>query len=430
MDSGGGRRAPEPLHTRLVEVKLHSRDGIASASIRRSVRRFVFFQLSTEARFESAIWIIYLQSRGLSLAQIGLAEAAFHMAPLLIELPSGSFADLIGRRWSLATGSLLVAVSSALLWSAHSLPLAMVALFLSGASFSFRSGADRAYLFDTISLEADGQRSYPSLLGRLLGAMYVVGAAAAWIGAAVSDINYGITFGLAIGVGLAGAWLASGLVEPKRTPRPDDSASSHGSIREHLAETRATLRGSTVLSLMMAFSAVYWVAATISHLYLQAAFADRGLSNSRIGLVIGATGLVNALGASQAGRVAGRGSFAWQLTLLVLVSGVGLIGTGLSGLGLAIGAYLIANLASGLIEPLISNWFNERIESARRATVLSVESWLFSLTMIFAFPATGWFAERAGWSALYALCGGVTLLLAIVIVVGLRLRWTPRALDA
>jgi hypothetical protein len=44
------------------------------------------------------IWILYLKSRGLSLAEIGLAESAFHLAPVLLELPSGSFADLVGRR--------------------------------------------------------------------------------------------------------------------------------------------------------------------------------------------------------------------------------------------------------------------------------------------------------------------------------------------
>jgi len=401
---------------------VQSRDGIATATIRRSVRRFFAFQLSTEARFDSAIWIIYLQSRGFSLAEIGLAESAFHLAPVLFELPSGSFADLIGRRWSLAAGSVLVAVSAALLWSATSLPMALVALFLSGASFSFRSGADQAYLFDTLSLDVDGQRSYPSLLGRLLGAMYVVGAATAWIGAAVSDINYGLTFGLAISVGLGGAWLASGLVEQRKSADNFAQHVQQGSIRAHISETRKTLAGSTLLSAMLIFSAIYWAASTIGHLYLQAAFADRGLSNSRIGLVVGVTLLVNALGASLAGRVAGRGSFVRQLALLVAVTGAGLIGTGLSGLGFAVSAYLLANLASGLIEPLISNWFNQQIASEHRATVLSVESWLFSVTMIGAFPAAGWFAERLGWAALYGLCGGVTLSLVVVLLVGSRLR--------
>ncbi len=377
-------------------------------------------------RFDSAIWIIYLQSRGLSLTGIGLAEAAFHMAPLLFELPSGSFADLVGRRWALATGSLLVAVSSALLWSAHSLPVAMLALFVMGASFSFRSGADHAYLFDILGSEEDGRRSFPSLLGRMLGAMYLVGAAAAWIGAAVSDFNYGYTFSLAIGVGLGGAWLAAGLAEPKRVRRTEEEVASQGSLRQHVVETRDILRGSRLLKLMLAFSSVYWVASTISHLYLQAAFADRGLSNSQIGLVIGATGIVNAVGAAMAGRVAGRGAFVLHLTVLAAISGVGLIGTGLNAIALAIVAYLVANLASGLIEPLISNWFNEQIDSTRRATILSVESWLFSLTMIFAFPATGWFAGQVGWSALYALCGGITLLLAVVTIAGWQLRVAAR----
>lgn len=394
------------------------RSGIASTAIRRSVRRFFAFQLSTEARFDSAIWIIYLQSRGLSLTEIGLAESAFHLAPVLFELPSGSFADLVGRRWSLVIGSLLVAASTALLWSASSLPLAMLALFLSGASFSFRSGADQAYLFDTLSLETDGVQSYPSLLGRLLGAMYLVGAATAWIGAAVSDINYGVTFGLAIGAGLGGAWLAAGLVEHRIGP---DAEAQSGSLRAHIAETRKTLAGSTLLKAMLLFSAIYWAASTIGHLYLQAAFAERGLSNSRIGLVIGVTLLVNALGAALAGRVSGRGSFARQLAFLTAITGAGLIGTGLSGLGFAVSAYLLANLASGLIEPLISDWFNRQLASDHRATVLSVESWLFSATMIGAFPAAGWFAERLGWAALYALCGGVTLALVVVLLVGARL---------
>ncbi len=405
---------------------MHSRDGIASQVVRRSVRRFFVYQISTEMRFDSAIWIIYLQSRGLSLTEVGLAEASFHLAPLLFELPSGSFADLVGRRWALATGSLLVAVSSALLWSAHSLPVAMLALFVMGASFSFRSGADHAYLFDILGAEEDGRRSYPSLLGRMLGAMYLVGAAAAWIGAAVSDISYGYTFGLAIGVGLGGAWLAAGLAESKRPRRTEEDMVSQGSLRQHVIETRDILRGSTVLKLMLAFSSVYWVAATISHLYLQAAFADRGLSNSQIGLVIGATGIVNAAGAAMAGRVAGRSAIRLQLAVLAAISGLGLIATGLNAITLAIVAYLIANLASGLIEPLISNWFNEQIDSARRATILSVESWLFSLTMIFAFPVTGWFAGQVGWSALYALCGGVTLLLAVVTGAGRQLRVEAR----
>src|SRR3954453_8653559 len=102
----------------------------AATDAGRTIRRFYTYRLASEAQFISAIWIIFLRDRGFSLTEIGLAESGFHLAPVLLELPSGSFADLVGRRWSMIAGALLVALSTSLLWSAHSLPIVMLAMFL------------------------------------------------------------------------------------------------------------------------------------------------------------------------------------------------------------------------------------------------------------------------------------------------------------
>src|SRR5687768_15066431 len=123
---------------------LESTDSYAAPSpaapdVGRTIRRFYTYRLASEAQFTSAIWIIFLRDRGYSLTEIGLSESAFHLAPVLLEIPSGSFADLVGRRWSMATGALLVALSTTLLWVADSLPLVMLSMFVHGASFSFRS---------------------------------------------------------------------------------------------------------------------------------------------------------------------------------------------------------------------------------------------------------------------------------------------------
>lgn len=49
-------------------------------------------------RFTDAVWVALLAARGFSLAEIGLAEGAFHLTSLLCEVPSGMAADLLGRR--------------------------------------------------------------------------------------------------------------------------------------------------------------------------------------------------------------------------------------------------------------------------------------------------------------------------------------------
>jgi MFS family permease len=380
-----------------------------------SIRRFYLFTLITRTEFTGGIWILYLKSRGLSLTEIGLSEAAFHLAPVLLELPSGSFADLVGRRWSLAIGSLLVAVSTALMFVADSLPLAMVALFLNGASYSFRSGADQAYLYDSLG---ERQGSYTGILGRLIGATYVVGGATLWLGAALSDVSYAWPYGIAIALGLAGTWLAAGLAEPPVRK----SAVGHTSVLRHIRAVRSVLRARPHVAAMLVFSGAFWAAGTIAYLYLQAAFSDRGLSNSTVGLIIGSALIVNALGATFAGYVERRGRFRNQLVVLALLTGLGLAGTAAGPLGIATSAYLVSNLCTGLLEPLMFAWLNRQVPSAQRATLLSVDSWLFSLTMIPAFPLGGWLAESYGWGALLVVCGGAKIALTLLVLVGMRLR--------
>jgi MFS family permease len=380
-----------------------------------SIRRFYLFTLLTRTEFTGGIWILYLKSRGLSLTEIGLSEAAFHLAPVLLELPSGSFADLVGRRWSLAIGSLLVAISTAVMFIADSLPLAMFALFLNGASYSFRSGADQAYLYDSLG---DQQGNFAGILGRLFGATYIVGGATLWLGAALSDISYGWPYGIAIALALAGTWLAAGLTEPPASARGEH----HTSVLHHIREVRNVLRARPHVAAMLVYSGAFWAAGTIAYLYLQAAFSDRGLSNSSVGLIIGGALVLNALGATFAGHIERRGRFRNQLVALALLAGIGLVATASGPLAIATTAYLLSNLFSGLLEPLMFAWFNRQVPSGQRATLLSVDSWLFSLTMIPAFPLGGWLAETYGWGVLLIVCGSAKIVLTLLVVLGMRVR--------
>lgn len=395
--------------------------GVGSAAppetAARTLRRFYAYRLTWEAKFESAIWIIYLQSRGYSLAEIGLAESAFHLAPVLLEVPSGALADLIGRRWTLMISGLLMATGVALLWLAPSLPVVMLALFLSGASYSFASGSDQAYLYDALGEDPEGHARYTGILGRLLGAAYVVGAAATWLGAALSEISYGIPFALVIGAGLGGAWLAAGLAE---APRKRGTEGVRRSVTAHAGAARAVLARRPDVAVVLLLSGLFWTAATVAHLYLQAAFTARGLSNSNIGLVVGISLLLNAAGAALLGRVAPRGRFARQFAGVAAVAGLGLAGTAAEHIVLAIGAYLVAQIAYGLGEPLLIAWFNRQVPSEQRATILSLDSWIFSVVMIVVFPVAGAMAERLGWATLYLACGAVTLVLGAAVLVAAR----------
>jgi hypothetical protein len=79
----------------------------------------------------------------------------------------------------------------------------------------------------------------------------------------------------------------------------------------------------------------------------------------------------------------------------------------------------VGELFAGAFEPMIAHRVNTAITSAQRATVLSVEGFLYSVTMIWAFPLFGGTAERYGWLPVDGVAGGVVVaLLGVFVMLG------------
>ena len=376
------------------------------------LRRFYAFQVVNDFSFTAGIWIIFLQSRGFSLAEIGLAESAFHLAPVTLELPSGSFADVLGRKWSMTAGALLIAGSTALMFVADSLWVLLPAMYLNGAAYAFRSGAQQAFLFDSLGSEPTGNR-FTQLLGKLNAVAYVAIAATTALGATLADRDYALPFGLAVGAGLAAAWLAAGLKEPVR---PIEERRGMGGT---IVEALRIVRGDGQLAALIVFAAALWTVSALVHLYAQAVLAERGLATSQIGIVLSVTLFSTAIGAWLAGRLTNLRPFRfWTVAATGAIAGSGLL-LGGSSIPLAIAGLIVAELFAGAFEPMIAQRVNTAITSAQRATVLSVEGFLYSVTMIWAFPLFGWTAERYGWLPAYGVAGGIVVaLLGIFLVLG------------
>lgn len=395
------------------QVPVESAATIAAASSAppgTDLRRFYVFQGINDFSFTSSIWIIFLAQRGFSLAEIGLAESFFHLAPVTLELPSGSIADVFGRKWSMAISALLIAVSTALLFVADSLWLLLPAMFLNGAAYAFRSGAQQAFLFDSLTSEPTGSR-FTHLLGKLNSLSYVAIAATSAIGASLAERNYAIPFGLTIGFALGAVWLALGLKEPERAREE-----RHG-MGGTMVEAIRIVRGNRQLLAMIVFVASLWTMSTLVYLYAQAVLTERGVPPSQIGIVLSVSTLVTALGSWLAGRLSGTRTFRfWTVAAAGAIAGSGLLLAG-APLLVALGGLIVAEFFAGAFEPMVAQRVNLAITSAQRATILSVESFLFSVTMIWAFPLFGFTAERWGWLPAYGVAAAALLSLLFIYLV-------------
>ncbi|MER7475080.1 MFS transporter, partial [Micromonospora sp. NPDC000018] len=110
------------------------------------------------------VMILLMQERGLSLSQIGLVATAQGLVVLVLELPTGGFADAIGRRPVLVVAWLVNLVSLALFAVADSFALFFLIWALQGVFRALDSGPLESWYVDA-TLAADPKADYEPGLG-------------------------------------------------------------------------------------------------------------------------------------------------------------------------------------------------------------------------------------------------------------------------
>lgn len=368
---------------------------------------FIAFQLLTAGTFTSSIWVLWLLHRGFSLGQIGIAEACYHIAKVALEVPTGAFADTIGRKWSLVVSAVAVSIGTVLMWWSPVFPLVMLALLVHGASGSFRYGADQAYLFDALR-DQGRSHGFVRILANVLAASYFVAALISWAGAWLSEWSYAWPFGLNIAAAIITGVLAALLPEPPRN-------AGHRTVRAVFSTMRAgvrTVREQPLLLRLVLFAAFFFTANTLGNIYLQSVLKGHGFANGAIGLTLGISGIVSAAATWLGGRLPAAWRAWAPFTLLAAGIVLGLVLQGMAWVPLVIAGLGMREIAVGIFEPLFSTWTNEEAPSETRATVLSLSEFGFSVTMVWSFPLTGLLADRAGWGVAY---GAVAAVLAVVV---------------
>ncbi|WP_263854595.1 MFS transporter [Levilactobacillus brevis] len=217
----------------------------------------------------------------------------------------------------------------------------------------------------------------------------------------VTYLLYALSAGLAIGCILQ-------LHEPFRdqtTPATD--AQSLIAISRSAAKW---LRQFSALRHLMVFHAAFSALGTMYYYYFQSVMTAKGFSGLLISGILVITAILNVGGVQLTPWLQRK----WPQTQLLRGLAIVLAGALISALwantlGL-VGGYLLINLLSAVIEPLLSNYYNQLIPSAQRATLLSISSMIFSLMMVVLFPVMGWLVEQSSFAVAFGGAGVVVLI--------------------
>lgn len=391
---------------------------------RRWSRAFDAHNFSTNTMFTSAIWMIYLANHGYSPLAIGLFEMLFHVAKFVTEVPTGIFADMLGRRKSLIVYCVLTAVET-LLFLVPTTPLMILSFVLSGTAYAFRGGASEAILWN-IAGHADPEKQ-AQRYSRLVSRMYLVALVGSLIGTTTGGYLGNLLMVLPFVLRSFFAFL--GIIPLLFLPEQKIAASERTSALRHLGKgIQAVWRSPALAGLLLISGLTDGGWQTIYYFY-QLYLHGLGFSLSLIGLIVAASTVTSFLFTASAPFLMRWLKERWLVPTFVLCEIAGLALMSQPQTWLSLFGYLIFFQASvAVLDPAISTYINQRSPEAQRATVLSLQTGLFSAAMIVLFPLFGLSVTNVPYTTVYlwTLCALAAGALGIVLLV-LLLKKTRRA---
>ena len=160
-----------------------------------NVRYFLMFRSSYFARFYYPVFTLLYLDYGLTLSQFAMLNVVWAATIVLAEVPSGAFADTLGRKRLVVLSSLVMFVEIAMIALVPTgnpnlvFMVFLVNRILSGIAMALASGADEALAYDTLK-EQDNEELWPRVLQIQLRIASSVGIFTTLIGAAMYDVTF------------------------------------------------------------------------------------------------------------------------------------------------------------------------------------------------------------------------------------------------
>ncbi|MBI5413410.1 MFS transporter [Candidatus Peregrinibacteria bacterium] len=158
--------------------------------------------------------VIFYQAHGLSMKQVMIIQAVFSIGIVLIEIPSGYFADRFGRKASIIIGAAGGAIGMFFYIIAGGFWGFLTAEIILSISAGFYSGADSALIYDSL-LEMKNEENYKRIQGRVSAIGNFAEGLASIIGGFLALISLKTPFYAEFAVLLFAIPLAISLREPR-----------------------------------------------------------------------------------------------------------------------------------------------------------------------------------------------------------------------
>ena len=334
------------------------------------------------------IIVLFFQEHGLSLTEIMTLQAIYSFTVALFEIPSGYLADFFGRRTCIILSSIFSFLGYLFFCFYSGFYFFLIAQVLLGIAGSLISGSDSALIYDTL-IQIDKKNTYTKIEGK----NYAIGnfseAIAGIFGGFLAVTSLYLPVYIQTVVLFLSIPIAFTLVEPKfkKGNRIDRSFKFISDVVKYALVDSAKLKWLIIFSSAMGLAtlSIAWFAQpffTIINLPLAYFGVIWALLNFSTGITSYNSHLF---------FLSKNYKFLMYISILMCFSYFAL-GLNMSYFGLIF--IFSIYLLRGVMTPFLRNEINVNTTSDKRATVLSIRSFIIRISFAIFAPILGYIAEN------------------------------------
>ncbi len=387
------------------------------ANVKHNIPKLYIIKIAKWFMLFMPFMIPFYQDNGLDLAQISLLKAIYSISIVVLEIPSGYLADILGRKKTLLIGSLLGFFGFATYSFSYGFVGFLIAEIILGFGQSLISGADSAMLYDTLD-DLKRKDEYVKYEGRVISIGNISEMAAGLIGGLLVTISLRVPYIAQTAVAFIAIPASLTLIEPKKNAKVVKMGFSHilNIVKYSLVENK-NLRWNILHSSIIGACSL-----SMATLVVQPFLKEINLPLTYFGIIWVVLNFIVGAIAFYAYKIERQLKKVKSLILISAIMPLGYIFLSqiFSYWGLII--LIVFYISRGFATPVLKNYINQLTDSNVRATVLSVRNFVIRIFFAIIGPFIGWYTDLFSLQGAVFITGLVFLLFAgISLVMQLRI---------
>jgi len=379
-----------------------------SPGVRRNIFCLNVIKFSKWFSLVMPVIVPFYKNMGLTITEIMMLKSVYSIVIVALEIPSGYFADVIGRKKTLVAGAFLGALGFVIYSFSGSYAGFIVAEISLGAGQSFISGADSAMLYDTLVSERR-EKEYTRFEGINASVGNFSEAFSGIVGGAIALISLRLPFYAQAVIASTAIPAALTLVEPKEIYEKRKTG-----LKDILNILNTIIIKERSLRFNLLFSSIIGAATLLMAWFAQPLFEKMLLPLALYGTVWTGLNLVTGGSSILAHRIEKRLGESGTLKIIAIVIPVLMFFSGLVPGYAIIPLLIVFYLLRGIATPVLKDYINKNTGSEVRATVMSLRDMVIRVFFSIFAPLAGWLSDNYSLGAGLAVSGSFILLLSLI----------------